>query len=119
MQPRSERNRGLVFTTAGVAILVAALLFGLTKNSNGGTVADWVVSIVTAIGGLIVGGVGLSRHRTSEVVQWDGPAARLTAPRASTGDDRDLAHKISVRHQLTLPFGRGGNPFGLRNWCRP
>jgi hypothetical protein len=40
VQPRSERNRGLVFTTAGVAILVAALLFGLTKTSNGETVAD-------------------------------------------------------------------------------
>jgi hypothetical protein len=58
VEPRSERNRGLVFTAAGVAILVAALLFGLTKTSDGETVADWV-SIVTAIGGLIVGGVGL------------------------------------------------------------
>ena len=53
-QPRSERDRGLVFTTAGVAILVAALLFGLTKTSNGETVTDWV-SIITAIRGLIVG----------------------------------------------------------------
>ena len=39
MQPRSERNRGPVFTAAGVAILVAALLFGLTKTSDGETVA--------------------------------------------------------------------------------
>ena len=62
MQARSERNSGLVLTTAGVAILVAALLFGLTKTSNGQTVADWV-SIITAIGGLIVGGVG--RYMTS------------------------------------------------------
>lgn len=58
MEPRSERDRGLVLTAAGVAILVAALLFGLTKTSNGEAVAEWV-SIVTAIGGLIVGGVGL------------------------------------------------------------
>ena len=58
MRSRSERNRGLVFTAAGVAILVAALLFGLTKTSNGETVADWV-SIIPAIGGLIVGSVGL------------------------------------------------------------
>jgi formate hydrogenlyase subunit 3/multisubunit Na+/H+ antiporter MnhD subunit len=49
---------GVVLTAAGVAILVAALLFGLTRNSNSETVADWV-SIITAIGGLIVGGVGL------------------------------------------------------------
>jgi membrane protease YdiL (CAAX protease family) len=74
VQPRSERNRGLVFTTAGVAILVAALLFGLTKTSNGETVADWV-SIITAIGGLIVGGVGL--YMTShERGRGMGPAGR-------------------------------------------
>ena len=74
MQPRSERNRGPVFTAAGVAILVAALLFGLTKTSDGETVADWV-SIVTAIGGLIVGGVGL--YMTShERGRGTGPTSR-------------------------------------------
>lgn len=74
MQPRRERNRGLVVTTARVAILVAALLFGLTKTSNGETVADWV-SIVTAIGGLIVGGVGL--YMTShEQGRGMGPTGR-------------------------------------------
>lgn len=74
MQPRSERNRGLVFTTAGVAILVAALLFGLTKTSDGETVADWV-SIITAIGGLLVGGVGL--YMTShERGRGTGPTSR-------------------------------------------
>jgi len=74
VQSRSERNRGLVFTTAGVAILVASLLFGLTKTSNGETVPDWV-SIITAIGGLIVGGVGL--YMTShERGRGTGPTGR-------------------------------------------
>jgi formate hydrogenlyase subunit 3/multisubunit Na+/H+ antiporter MnhD subunit len=74
VRPRSERNRGLVFTMTGVAILVAALLYGLTKTSNGETVADWV-SIITAIGGLIVGGVGL--YMTShERGSGTGPTGR-------------------------------------------
>ena len=84
MQPRSERNRGLVFTTAGVAILVAALLFGLTKTSNGETVADWV-SIITAISGLIVGSVGL--YMTShERGRGMGPTGRTPAGAFMTAD---------------------------------
>jgi len=84
VQPRSERNRGLVFTMAGVAILVAALLYGLTKTSNGETVADWV-SIITAIGGLIVGGVGLL-HDVARARWWNGTDRPHAARTVMTAD---------------------------------
>jgi hypothetical protein len=41
-----------------VVVVVALLLFGLTKTSNGETTADWV-SVMTAIGGVVIAGRGL------------------------------------------------------------
>ena len=38
--------------------MIAVLLFGLTKTSNGETAVDWV-SVMTAIGGLVFVGRGL------------------------------------------------------------
>jgi succinate dehydrogenase hydrophobic anchor subunit len=59
MQVRSGRTVGLVMAATGVVVvLVAVGLFGLTKTSNGETTVDWV-SVMTAIGGLVIAGRGL------------------------------------------------------------
>jgi hypothetical protein len=41
-----------------VIALIAVLLLGLTKTSNGETTVDWV-SVLTTIGGLVIVGRGL------------------------------------------------------------
>ena len=55
MTARGERDTGLTFVAAGVAIIAAALLFGLTTASGG---PDWV-EMITLIGGAIMVAVGL------------------------------------------------------------
>jgi len=56
MEARAQRDLGLAMAAAGLAILVLALLlFGLTTASGA---LDWV-SIFTAVGGLVLAGVGL------------------------------------------------------------
>jgi hypothetical protein len=65
-------------------ILVAALLFGLTKTSSGETVADWV-SIITAIGGLIVGCVGLYID-VARARSWNGTDRPHAARTVITAD---------------------------------
>jgi hypothetical protein len=65
MQGRGGRIVGLVTTALGIVVVViAVLLFGLTKTLNGETTVDWV-SVMTAIGGLVIVGRGLytvARH---------------------------------------------------------
>jgi hypothetical protein len=59
MQWRGGKTVGLLTTVIGIVVtLIAVLLFGLTKTSNGETTVDWV-SMVTAIGGLVIVGRGL------------------------------------------------------------
>jgi hypothetical protein len=58
MQGRSRRAVGLVMAATGIIVVVVAVLFGLTKTSNGETTVDWV-SVMTAIGGLVIAGRGL------------------------------------------------------------
>jgi hypothetical protein len=59
MQGRGGRIVGLLTTAIGIVVVViAVLLFGLTKTSNGETTVDWV-SVMTAIGGLVIVGRGL------------------------------------------------------------
>jgi hypothetical protein len=59
MQERSGNIVGFVTTATGIAVVVVAvLLFGLTKTSNGETTVDWI-SVVTAIGGLVIAGQGV------------------------------------------------------------
>jgi hypothetical protein len=59
MRGRSGRTVGLVMAATGtVVVVVAVLLFGLTKTSNGETTVDWV-SVMTAIGGLVIAGRGV------------------------------------------------------------
>jgi hypothetical protein len=56
MEARGQRNLGLLMAAAGLAVLVlAVLLFGLTTTTGA---LDWV-SIITAVGGLALAGVGL------------------------------------------------------------
>jgi uncharacterized membrane protein len=58
MQGRGRRIVGLVMTAVGIVVVViAVLLFGLTKTSNGESTVDWV-SVVTAIGGIVIAGRG-------------------------------------------------------------
>jgi uncharacterized membrane protein YqgA involved in biofilm formation len=53
------RAVGLIATAAGIVVIViAVLLFGLTKSSNGETTVDWV-SVLTAIGGVLIVSRGL------------------------------------------------------------
>jgi hypothetical protein len=59
MQGRGRRIVGLVMAAVGIVVVViAVLLFGLTKTSNGESTVDWV-SVVTAIGGIVIAGRGL------------------------------------------------------------
>jgi hypothetical protein len=59
MQGRGGRIVGLLTTAIGIVVVViAVLLFGLTKISNGETTVDWV-SVIAAIGGLVIVGRGL------------------------------------------------------------
>lgn len=59
MQGKGRRIVGLLTTVIGiVVVVVAVLLFGLTKTSNGETTVDWV-SVMTAIGGGVIAGRGL------------------------------------------------------------
>ena len=54
-----RKDRWVVDTAIGIVVVViAVLLFGLTKTSNGETAVDWV-SVMTAIGGLVFVGRGL------------------------------------------------------------
>jgi hypothetical protein len=53
------RAVGVITTAVGIVVIVmAVLLFGLTKSSNGETTVDWV-SVLTAIGGLVIVSRGL------------------------------------------------------------
>lgn len=72
----TERGRGLVLVTAGLTVVVlAVLLFGLTTDSGE---ADWV-SIITAVAGavMVVTGlyIGLRRKETGT-----GGSAPRSAP---------------------------------------
>ena len=59
MQGKGRKTVGLLTTVIGVAVVViAVLLLGLTKTSDGETTVDWV-SIMTAIAGLMIVGRGL------------------------------------------------------------
>jgi hypothetical protein len=59
MQQKRRRITGLLETVIGIAVVViAVMLFGLTKTSNGESTVDWI-SAMTAIGGLVVAGEGL------------------------------------------------------------
>ena len=59
MQGRGGRAVGLLATVIGIVVLViAVLVFGLTKTSNGETTVDWV-GVIAAIGGLVIAGRGL------------------------------------------------------------
>jgi hypothetical protein len=55
---RKGRAVGLITTAVGIVIVIAVLLFGLTKSSNSETTVDWV-SVLTAIGGLVIVSRGL------------------------------------------------------------
>ena len=115
VRSRSERNRGPFFTAAGVAILVAALLFGLTKTSNGETVADWV-SIITAIGGLIVRG-RRPVHDVARATSWNGTDRPHAARTVMTGDSRALREaRASVPRCRPRTAGSGGRP-AARHWA--
>jgi hypothetical protein len=60
MQGSGGRIVGLLTMALGVVVvLVAVLLFGLTKTSNGESTVDWV-SLLTAVGGLAIFTRGLS-----------------------------------------------------------
>jgi hypothetical protein len=49
----------LLTTAIGIVVVViAVLLVGLTETSNGETTVDWV-SVMTAIGGLVIAGRGM------------------------------------------------------------
>ena len=59
MNPRNERIVGLVTAAIGVVVvLIAVIVFGLTNTSNGEATVDWV-SVITALGGLVILGRGL------------------------------------------------------------
>lgn len=59
MQGRGGRAVGLLTTVMGVlVVVVAVLVLGLTKTSSGETTVDWV-SVITAIGGLVIVARGL------------------------------------------------------------
>jgi hypothetical protein len=59
MKGRDGRIIGLLTTAVGIVVVViAVLLFGLTKTSNGETSVDWV-SVVSAVGGLVIVAQGL------------------------------------------------------------
>jgi hypothetical protein len=59
MQGKDRRIVGLVTTAIGIVVVVVAVLaFGLTETSNGETTVDWV-SVMTAIGGMVIAGRGL------------------------------------------------------------
>lgn len=59
MEEKGGRIVGLLMAAIGLAVVViAVLVFGLTKTSNGETTVD-LVSLVTAIGGLVIVGRGL------------------------------------------------------------
>ena len=55
MAARGERNAGLLFVAAGVALIAAALVFGLTTRTGG---PDWA-EIVPFVGGVVMVAVGL------------------------------------------------------------
>lgn len=57
MAIRGQRNVGLLFAGAGIGIIGAAFVFGVT-TANGGP--DWV-EIITAIAGVIMVLTGLCR----------------------------------------------------------
>ena len=57
MATKAERNVGLALTVAGVGIIGAAVVFGLTTADGG---PDWV-GIITAVAGLIMVATGLFR----------------------------------------------------------
>jgi hypothetical protein len=57
MTTRAQRNVGLSVAAAGVGIIGAAVVFGLTTADGG---ADWV-GIVTAVAGLVMVVTGLFR----------------------------------------------------------
>ena len=57
MSTRRDRNVGLSLAAAGVGIIAAAVVFGLTSAAGG---PDWV-GIVTAAAGLIMIATGLLR----------------------------------------------------------
>lgn len=59
MRGRGRKIVGLLTTAIGiVVVLIAVLLFGLTKTSNGEATVDWV-SVMTAFGGLVIVGRGV------------------------------------------------------------
>jgi hypothetical protein len=59
MQVNTRRLVGMCATVCGAAVVaIAVLLFGLTETSNGETTVDWV-SVLTAVGGLVIVGRGL------------------------------------------------------------
>jgi uncharacterized membrane protein YcjF (UPF0283 family) len=59
MRPRNERIIGLITAALGaVVVSVAVIVFGLTHTSNGEATVDWV-SVITALGGLVIVGRGL------------------------------------------------------------
>ena len=57
MSTRRDRNVGLSLAAAGVGIIAAAVVFGLTSAAGG---PDWV-GIVTAAAGLMMIATGLLR----------------------------------------------------------
>jgi hypothetical protein len=60
MQGSRGKIVGMMTMALGVVVvLVAVLLFGLTKTSNGEPTVDWV-SVLTALGGLAIFTRGLS-----------------------------------------------------------
>jgi len=59
METRGGRIVGWLTTAIGiVVVLIAVLLFGLSRTTNGETTVDWV-SVITAVGGLVIVGRGL------------------------------------------------------------
>lgn len=64
MQSTNERNRGLVFTAAGIAVVAfAVFMMGLTEMENGASSPDWA-AIITAIAGavIVVRGLSMTLH---------------------------------------------------------
>jgi hypothetical protein len=57
MAPRAERNAGLSLAAAGVGIMGASVVFGLTTDSGA---VDWV-GVIMATAGLIIVLTGLIR----------------------------------------------------------
>ena len=59
METRGGRIVGWLTTAIGiVVVLIAVLLSGLSRTTNGETTVDWV-SVITAVGGLVIVGRGL------------------------------------------------------------